>query len=79
VLTEDNYFDFLIGVTSNKALVPEQVRRALSDSSLMFLGFHAGARKYLEDYFGKSAAIDLFWGSAEEFLSELDRVWKGGR
>jgi hypothetical protein len=121
VLTEDNYFDFLIGVTSNKALVPEQVRRALSDSSLMFLGFHAenwdfrilyrslisqpggsrrgnyaqisaqmepdddriveplGARKYLEDYFGKSAAIDLFWGSAEEFLIELDRVWKGGR
>jgi hypothetical protein len=121
VLTEDNYFDFLIGVTSNKSLVPEQVRRALSDSSLMFLGFQAenwdfrilyrslisqpggsrrgnyaqisaqmepdddrivepaGARKYLEDYFGKSASIDLFWGNAEEFLIELDRVWKGGR
>ena len=119
VLTEDNYFDFLIGVTSNKSLVPEQVRRALSDSSLMFLGFQAenwdfrilyrslisqpggsrrgnyaqisaqmepdddrivepaGARKYLEDYFGKSAAIDLFWGNAEEFLIELDNVWRG--
>lgn len=121
VLTEDNYFDFLIGVTGNKSLIPEQVRRALSDSSLMFLGFQAenwdfrvlyrsilsqpggsrrsnyaqisaqvepdderivepqGARRYLEDYFGKSAAIDLFWGNAEEFLIELDRVWRGGR
>lgn len=119
VLTEDNYFDFLIGVTGNKALIPEQVRLALSDSSLMFLGFQAenwdfrvlfrsilaqpggsrrgnyaqisaqlepdderilepqGARRYMEDYFGKSAAIDLFWGNAEEFLAELDRVWRG--
>ena len=121
VLTEDNYFDFLIGVTGNKSLIPEQVRLALSDSSLMFLGFQTenwdfrvlfrsilsqpggsrrsnyaqisaqlepdderiiepqGARRYMEDYFGKSASIDLFWGNAEEFLAELDRVYKGGR
>ena len=39
MLTEDNYFDFLIGVTSNKDIIPEQVRVALSDSSLLFLGF----------------------------------------
>ncbi len=39
VLTEDNYFDFLIGVTSNKDIIPEQVRVALSDSGLLFLGF----------------------------------------
>lgn len=39
VLTEDNFFDFLIGVTSNKDIIPEQVRAALSDSSLLFLGF----------------------------------------
>ena len=39
VLTEDNYFDFLIGVTRNKDIIPEQVRLALSDSSLLFLGF----------------------------------------
>lgn len=121
VLTEDNYFDFLIGVTGNKSLIPEQVRQAISDSSLMFLGFQTeswdfrvlyrsilsqpgggrrsnyaqiaaqleldderilepqGARRYLEDYFGKSASIDLFWGNAEEFLVELEHVWKGGR
>lgn len=39
VLTEDDYFDFLIGVTRNNDLVPFRVRRAFADSSLMFLGF----------------------------------------
>ena len=39
VLTEDDYFDFLIGVTRDKDLVPVGVRRAFADSSLMFLGF----------------------------------------
>ena len=39
VLTEDDYFDFLIGVTSNKDLIPTVVRRALSDTALLFLGF----------------------------------------
>jgi CHAT domain-containing protein/SIR2-like protein len=40
VLTEDDYFDYLIGVTSNKDLIPEAVRRALADTALLFLGFH---------------------------------------
>lgn len=39
VITEDDYFDFLIGVTRDKDLVPVSVRRAFADSSLMFLGF----------------------------------------
>lgn len=39
VLTEDDYFDFLIGVTSNKDLIPKAVRAALADSALLFLGF----------------------------------------
>ncbi len=39
VLTEDDYFKFLIGVTSNKDLIPPVVRRALSDTALLFLGF----------------------------------------
>ncbi len=41
MLSEDNYFDFLIGVTSNTSLIPEQMRLAIGDSSLMFLGFQA--------------------------------------
>lgn len=39
VLTEDDYFDFLIGVTRNKDLIPSAVRRALADTALLFLGF----------------------------------------
>lgn len=39
VLTEDDYFDYLIGVTSNKDLIPDVVRRALADTAMLFLGF----------------------------------------
>lgn len=39
VLTEDDYFDYLIGVTRNNGLIPSEVRRALADTALLFLGF----------------------------------------
>ncbi|HEY3311315.1 MAG TPA: CHAT domain-containing protein [Anaerolineales bacterium] len=120
VLTEDNYFDFLIGVTSNKDIIPEIVRQALNDSSLLFLGFETedwnfrviyrtilaqpgsqrrsqyaqiaaqvepedgrilepmGARTYLEDYFGKGSNIDVFWGSPQDFLTELMQSYRSG-
>jgi hypothetical protein len=39
VVTEDDYFDFLIGVSSNRELIPIVVREALTDSALLFLGF----------------------------------------
>ena len=39
VLTEDNYFKFLIGVTQKRKLIPARVREMLSDSGLLFLGF----------------------------------------
>jgi hypothetical protein len=39
VLTEDDYFDYLMGLTRNNDLIPVQVRRALTDTSLIFLGF----------------------------------------
>jgi hypothetical protein len=116
VLTEDNYFDFLIGVTSNKDLIPSAVRRALADTALLFLGFqledwnfrvlfrsimgqeggsrrsryaHVAvqidpeegrileperARRYLETYF-QGADISIYWGSAEDFLRELQQRW----
>jgi hypothetical protein len=34
------------------------------------------ARRYLENYFSKGADISLFWGSAQDFLSELFQRWK---
>jgi hypothetical protein len=39
VITEDDYFDYLIGVTKDRELIPATVRRALTDSALLFLGF----------------------------------------
>jgi hypothetical protein len=39
VLTEDDHFDYLIGVTSNKEGIPSVVRRALADTALLFVGF----------------------------------------
>jgi hypothetical protein len=39
VITEDDYFDYLIGVTSNKDLIHHAVKRSLTDSALLFLGF----------------------------------------
>jgi hypothetical protein len=38
-LTADDYQDFLIAVSTNRELIPPVVRRALSDSALLFLGF----------------------------------------
>lgn len=40
VLTEDDYFNYLIGVTRNKDLIPRVVRAILADSTLLFIGFH---------------------------------------
>ena len=39
VLTEDDYFDFLIGVTRNNDMIPSFVRSALTHTALLFLGF----------------------------------------
>lgn len=114
VITEDDYFDYLVGITGNKDLIPAVVRRKLADTALLFLGFELDswdfrvlyrslmgqegrgrrsryahiaaqidpeggrlieperARKYLEQYF-QDADTSIYWGSAEDFLSELDR------
>lgn len=39
VLTEDDYFSFLIGITRNRESVPRAIRAVLADSTLLFLGF----------------------------------------
>jgi hypothetical protein len=39
VMSEDDYFDYLIGTTRNKEFVPETVRRRLASTALLFLGF----------------------------------------
>ena len=42
VLTEDDYFDYLIGVTKNEEIIPKAVIRAWNDTALLFLGFQVG-------------------------------------
>jgi CHAT domain/SIR2-like domain len=111
VLTQDDFFDYLIRTTRYQ-LMPPVVSDALVSGSLLFLGFplddwkfrvmfrlilakggrkllesynHVGvqvdpgetaianarrARKYLERYFFNSR-IDIYWGSAADFLREL--------
>ncbi len=115
VLTEDDTFEFLIGITRHLKNIPTQVGRALADSGLLFLGFqvdewnfrvlmqallakegnnllrrHAHiaaqiepeegrllnpgrARRYLESYLahGSEIEINIFWGTAREFMKEL--------
>lgn len=39
VITEDDYFDYLFGIATNKDLIPIPVRRALTDTGLLILGF----------------------------------------
>jgi hypothetical protein len=39
VITQDDYFDYLIGMTRNKDLIPGSVLSALTSSALLFLGF----------------------------------------
>ncbi len=39
VLTEDDYFDYLIGVTNNRDLIPKVVRSAFVKTALLFIGF----------------------------------------
>jgi hypothetical protein len=39
VLTEDDNFEYLIGVTKNNDMIPHFVRSALTHTALLFLGF----------------------------------------
>ena len=113
VLTEDDYFDFLLGYSRNARIIPGPVLGALADQAWLFLGFQMedwgfrllfrsilarqsggapddikhvaaqfvpeegsiadsdGAQRYMQEYFGKKQRINLYWGSAEEFLKEL--------
>ena len=39
VLTQDDYFDYLIDVTRNNDIIPTSVRSQLANTALLFLGF----------------------------------------
>ncbi|MEM9456860.1 MAG: CHAT domain-containing protein [Myxococcota bacterium] len=118
VMTEDDYFDYLLQANVFR-LFPREVESALVDNSLLFLGFRLtdwhfrvlfrlmmslpgrerlkqychvavqldpdmqemsdveGAKRYLAEYFGQEANIDIFWGSSAEFLRALHEQLAG--
>jgi hypothetical protein len=39
VITEDNYFDYLMGAAKNREQIPSVVRARLAETALLFLGF----------------------------------------
>ena len=39
VLTEDDYLDFLVSVSRDQQLLPPQIQRSLSNTSLLFMGY----------------------------------------
>jgi hypothetical protein len=39
VITEDDYFDYLLGAARNRALFSDEVRARLAETSLLFLGY----------------------------------------
>ncbi len=127
VLSEDDYFDHLIGITRNQrgkdTRIPGPIAELVTSSGLLFLGFQVddwdfrvlfrslmllreegealsrgrarlavqinpaegriiepvGAREYLKCYFARQQNVDIYWGSAKDFLRELaGKLAEGG-
>ncbi len=113
-LTEDNYFDWLVKISAEPERVPPVIQAAMTNTSLMFLGYSMhdiefrvimrglvatrGQRRnfkhvavqldvddvkveniesvqtFLQQYF-QDAEINVYWGSTEQFISELKEQW----
>jgi hypothetical protein len=39
VLTEDDYFDFLVNVSRDQMVIPERIQQALRETSVLFIGY----------------------------------------
>ena len=39
VLTEDDYFDFLVNVSRDQMVIPERIQQALTETSVLFIGY----------------------------------------
>lgn len=118
VLTEDDYLDFLVRISKDAELLPHQVRRCLSGTSLLFVGYSLAdwsfrvlfrglvnsmeqslrrisvtvqlppepggglsnsspeeIQNYLSKYFDQ-IDIRVYWGTAQEFMTELRAHWQ---
>jgi hypothetical protein len=115
VLTEDDYIDFIVNLSSNNDIIPHAIRRLLVTSSLLFIGYsledmnfriifrgivdylgvryqlasvavlippsgiseneQIDAQKYLERYTRKMFNTRVYWGTGNEFSSDLRKRW----
>ena len=109
VLTENDYFHFLLQISQQQDLIPHQVKYALARTSLVFIGYRLAdwdfrvlfkgvvdpvaktgemlgvtvqlpraqdASRYLSTYYERMMNLKVFWGSADEFASELWERWQ---
>jgi hypothetical protein len=78
VLKEDDYFDFLIGFSRNNNLIPEDVKRALADSALLFIGFQTddwGFRLLFRSILSREGSLlDEYSHAAAQFVPEEGRI-----
>jgi hypothetical protein len=109
VLTEDDYYNFLVNISRDQSLIPKPIEAALTETSLLFIGYGLrdwnfrvlleGLHRFMErglerkhlavmlapqaapeqqqnvvDYLTRYYArlnIQVYWGTAREFLKEL--------
>jgi hypothetical protein len=116
VLTEDDYFDFLVNISSDPLLIPARIQKALTESSILFIGYGLadwnfrvllqGLYRFMEKGLGRNHTavmippdipdseaqqrkvqaylaayyqnidVQIFWGTAREFCTELSKRWK---
>ncbi len=87
VLTEDDYLDFMIGLSKDPDLLPSRIRQALSGASLLFLGYSIAdwdfrvlfrsIVSYLERSIARAhVSVQLVPGSAEVSAADRDRIQK---
>jgi hypothetical protein len=80
VLTEDDYFDFLIGTTEHKVLdkasLLHSVNAQLNNGSSLYIGFELGSREFrvMSRLLKRTARGQSFGGVAVQVDPEEDRI-----
>ncbi len=58
VLTEDDYLDFLVNISRNQKILPSRIQRALTDASLLFIGYRLQDINFRVIYRGLVQSMD---------------------
>jgi hypothetical protein len=58
VLTEDDYLDFLVSISRNQKILPPRIQEALTDASLLFIGYRLRDTNFRVIYRGLVQSMD---------------------